>query len=164
MNAPDILKYGHLTLLRPLEGLSEAEWRAPQVCGVWSAADIVAHLASYEWVLVDILDAFPAVRRTPLLERFIADAARFNDDEVAARQGNAPAELMAEYQRACAQTAAFITRVSPEMARKDGTLPWYGAEYDLDDFLVYTYYGHKREHAAQIEAFRDQLARGLRTL
>jgi hypothetical protein len=27
----------------------------------------------------------------------------------------------------------------------------------LDDFIVYTYYGHKREHAAQIAAFRDRL-------
>ena len=41
--------------------------------------------------------------------------------------------------------------------RENGTLPWYGAEYSLDDFIVYTYYGHKREHAAQIAAFRDHL-------
>ncbi len=26
----------------------------------------------------------------------------------------------------------------------------------LDDFLVYAYYGHKREHSAQIAAFRDR--------
>jgi len=31
------------------------------------------------------------------------------------------------------------------------------AVYALDDFLVYAYYGHKREHSAQIAAFRDRL-------
>ena len=41
------------------------------------------------------------------------------------------------------------------MFRQSGTLPWYGMEYALDDFLVYIYYGHKREHSAQIAAFRD---------
>jgi hypothetical protein len=41
---------------------------------------------------------------------------------------------------------------------KPGTLPWYGPEYALDDFIVYSYYGHKREHSAQINVFRDQLA------
>jgi len=43
--------------------------------------------------------------------------------------------------------------------RQAGTLPWYGLEYALDDFLVYAFYGHKREHSAQIAAFRDRLER-----
>jgi hypothetical protein len=30
-------------------------------------------------------------------------------------------------------------------------------EYALDDFIVYQYYGHKREHCAQIAVFRDKL-------
>ena len=30
--------------------------------------------------------------------------------------------------------------------------------YALDDVLVYMYYGHKREHSAQIAAFRDRLS------
>jgi len=29
--------------------------------------------------------------------------------------------------------------------------------YALDDVIVYMYYGHKREHNAQIAAFRDRL-------
>jgi proline iminopeptidase len=29
-------------------------------------------------------------------------------------------------------------------------------EYALDDFIVYNYYGHKREHSAQIAVFRDR--------
>ena len=43
------------------------------------------------------------------------------------------------------------------LLREVGTLPWDGEDYALDDFLVYGYYGHKREHSAQIAAFRDRL-------
>ena len=41
--------------------------------------------------------------------------------------------------------------------RQAGLIDWYGAEYDLEDFLIYSYYGHKREHSAQIEVFKDLL-------
>jgi hypothetical protein len=53
----------------------------------------------------------------------------------------------------------LAARISADVYRQNGTLPWYGSEYDLDDFIVYTFYGHKREHSAQIAAFRDWLAR-----
>src|SRR4051794_38346924 len=55
MNAPDVLKYGQLTLLDGLDGLPEADWETPGVCGVWSVRQIIAHLASYEAVIADIL-------------------------------------------------------------------------------------------------------------
>jgi hypothetical protein len=32
-------------------------------------------------------------------------------------------------------------------------------EYALDDYIVYAYYGHKREHSAQIAVFRDLVKR-----
>lgn len=51
---------------------------------------------------------------------------------------------------------ALVAQIPAETARLTGTLPWYGAEYALDDFVVYTFYGHKREHSAQIAVFRDR--------
>ena len=58
MNAVDILKYGHLTVLQTLDGFSESAWDTPGACGVWSVKDVIAHLASYEQVLVDVLTTF----------------------------------------------------------------------------------------------------------
>jgi hypothetical protein len=49
----------------------------------------------------------------------------------------------------------LITGISAEMRQRPGTLPWYGMEYALDDFIVYQYYGHKREHMAQVNVFKD---------
>ena len=33
---------------------------------------------------------------------------------------------------------------------------WYGPEYALDDLVVYLMYGHKREHAPQLEAVLER--------
>ena len=54
---------------------------------------------------------------------------------------------------------SMVDTIPSETLRQSGTLPWYGMAYALDDFLVYAYYGHKREHSAQIAAFRDVLNR-----
>ena len=43
--------------------------------------------------------------------------------------------------------------------REAGTLLWYGAEYDLEDYIAYTFYGHKREHMAQVNVFLDTVKR-----
>lgn len=158
MNTADVLYYGHRTFLASLDGLAQTTWQTPDVCGVWSVRDIVAHLASFELVLVDVLQAVLGHHdTTPLLGRFIQNPMLFNDEEVAARQQASAAAVLEEYQAAYAQAAELIRQVPVAQCRQNGILPWYGPTYDLDDFLAYTYYGHKREHAAQINIFRDQL-------
>lgn len=158
MNALDVLKYGHLTVLGTIKGLPESEWETGGVCGVWSVKDLIAHLASFELVLVDVLRGFLAeAGDTPMLKAYQAGE-QFNDEQVDLRKGHTPAEALAEYNAAHARTIELAARLPAETLRRPGTLPWYGMEYALDDFIVYAYYGHKREHCAQIAAFRDRLA------
>jgi hypothetical protein len=52
---------------------------------------------------------------------------------------------------------ALIEQIPVESRRRPGILPWYGADYDLEDVIAYMYYGHKREHAAQIAAAKDRV-------
>lgn len=157
MNAVDVLRYGHGTVLGSLDGVPETEWTTPGVCGVWSVKDLVAHLASYELTLVDVLTSLTGGGPTPTLDRFKQGPA-FNDAEVAAYQGLAAEEVRDAYTRAHEQVMALIADIPEERRRLPGTLPWYGAEYALDDFIVYAFYGHKREHSAQIDVFKDKLA------
>jgi hypothetical protein len=156
VNAVDVLKYGHLTVLNTLEGVPESEWQTAGVCGVWSVKDIVAHLASFEHVLIDVLSTFLGNGGTPYLDEF-RDSAEFNDAHVARRQQKSTTEVLDEYKETQAQTMSMIVKIEVERRRQPGTLPWYGAEYSLDDFIVYQYYGHKREHCSQINVFRDTL-------
>jgi hypothetical protein len=156
MNANDILKYGHFTFLGSLDGLSDAQLVQGGVCGVWSTKDIIAHLTSYEQVLVEVLQGFLGGGATPYMEQY-AQGEVFNDLQVAARKDNTTAEVMDEYKTVQAKTLEMIAQIAPETCRQVGTLPWYGADYSLDDFIVYAFYGHKREHSAQIHVFRDTL-------
>lgn len=156
MNASDILKYGDSFLQGCLEGIPESAWETPNVCGVWSSKDIVGHLASYENVLTEILNLFLDKGPTPLMEAW-AGGQTFNDTQVGMRANRPPREVLDEYNAGHARNMGLIARIPAETARQVGTLPWYGPEYALDDFLVYSFYGHKREHGAQINVFKDTL-------
>jgi hypothetical protein len=105
----------------------------------------------------DILTIFLGHDPTPSLDLFRYPNGDFSDGQVALRKDNTIGDILAEYSDTCAQTLELIGRIPAETLRQNGTLPWYGAEYALDDLIVYMYYGHKREHSAQIAAFRDQL-------
>lgn len=159
MNAVDVLKYGHLTVLKTLDGLPESTWETGGVCGVWSVKDIIAHLASYEHVLVEVLQGFSGGGPTPYLDDMTKPDYNFNDIEVGKRKHLSAQAALAEYTDAQAQVAALVGQIPAETLRQPGTLPWYGMEYALDDFIVYQYYGHKREHCAQIAVYRDTLRR-----
>ena len=157
MNAVDILKYGQLTVLRAIDGFPETAWETTGACGTWSVKDILAHLASYEQVLVDILTSFTGDSPTPVLNTFIELGGHFNDSEVDRGKKKTLSAVLTEFKDLHTQVMALIVTLPSEKLRQSGTLPWYGMDYALDDVLVYMYYGHKREHSAQIVAFRDLL-------
>jgi hypothetical protein len=158
MNTSDVLKYGQLTFLAGLDGLPESEWETPGVCGYWSVKQIIAHIASYEAALADILRSLTGSGPTPTLDRFLGNNVGFNDDEVAARASLSSSatldELTAEHER----VMGLIDAIPIETLRSTGTIPWYGEQYSIEDLIVYQYYGHKREHVAQIWVYRDHLA------
>lgn len=154
MNPLDILKYGNHTFLAAIEAIPGDYWFTSGVCGQWSVKDLVAHLASFEQVLVEILGELAGREEpTPTLAAFIRDNVGFNDQQVALRQHQSIDAVLAEYTNAHAHVMQLAADLPADMFIAAGTLPWYGTQYSLDDFIVYTYYGHKREHSAQIDAF-----------
>lgn len=158
MNAQDILKYGHGTVLQSIDGFPAGEWETSGVCGSWSAKDVLAHLTSHELVLADVLTSLLGEGPTPSLDQFKNDQ-EFNDRQVETRRGNTWVKQLDEFNKSHTRVMALITRIPDETRMRAGTLPWYGVEYALDDFIVYGNYGHKREHSAQMAAFLDRLKR-----
>ncbi len=157
MNAVDILKYGQQTVLQAIDGFPETAWETPGACGVWSVKDILAHLTSYERILVNILTTFTGGGSTPVLNSYVELGSQFNDIEVSRRTAKTIQDVLAEFNDTHLQVMSLLVNMPSETRSISGTLPWYGMEYALDDVLVYMYYGHKREHSAQIAAFRDRL-------
>jgi hypothetical protein len=158
MNALDVLKYGHLHLQRTLSSVPEDQWETVGVCGIWSVKDIVAHLASYEHMLVDVLASVLGETETPTLNKMgELGPEAFNNDQVGQRKDKSWQEVLDEYTVTQQEAAVRAAKIPTATWGKVGTLPWYGAEYSLDDFIVYTFYGHKREHSAEIEVFKTKL-------
>lgn len=161
MNASDIIHYGHDFVTRNLVDLPLEHWETPNVCGWWSSKLIIAHLASYELLLGEVLRSFQAgggPSPSPYLELLTGQGGQvFNDEQIDARKDRSAAELYAEYNAAAADSHRLVGLLDGETLRRPGAIPWYGAEYALDDFIVYQYYGHKREHTAQINVFKDGL-------
>src|SRR5690606_19110765 len=123
MNACDILKYGHTFVLRILKGLPYEDWDTPNVCGTWSTREIIAHLASFDQVLIELLTGFVGGDApTPILDAFKADGQKFNGTQVPLRQGLNPAEQLAEYNDLHARTLELVARIPEETLRHPGTL------------------------------------------
>jgi hypothetical protein len=157
MNPQDILKYGHLTVLKTVETFPREQFDTPGAVGYWSVKDVVAHLASYELVLVEVLQNILGPCPTPLVDEFMADGQAFNDRQVdVLRKDRTMQQAFDEYRSAYENMAELAKQLPPDAWRQMGILPWYGAEYDLEDFIIYTYYGHKREHSGQIQTWRDR--------
>jgi hypothetical protein len=159
MHALDVLKYGNLTVLRTIRGLPEPDWHTAGVCGYWSVREIIAHLASFEHMLVEVLAVAGGGEYGPYLSAFLSNGQTFNDQQVAARSGLTVLETLAEYETTQARTMASAATLPLENFRATGFLPAYGLEYDLEDFITYAFYGHKREHSSQIAVFRDNIKR-----
>ena len=158
MNADDVLKYGNLTFLDALNGVPKSEWETGGVTGVWSVKEIVAHMTCYELLVAEVLNTFLDGGPTPYLDKLLDPDIDFNNSEVKLRQDKTPDEQLTEYEEAHSQVMALIVQIPEEKRRENGAIPWYGEDYDLDDFIAYINYGQKREHSAEINVFRDKLA------
>lgn len=157
MNPTDVLKYGHSFVTRTLDGLALSDWEEAGVCGVWSVKDIIGHLAVNELVLAEVLAPFAGLDVAAKLLPQMA-APDFNDVQAAARKHLTPEKALAEYVDAFTYNQEqVVPKVPTDAWAKVGTLPWYGAEYSLDDYIVYSFYGHKREHSAEINVYKDRL-------
>jgi hypothetical protein len=158
MNAADVLRYGQATVMRELDKLPVTEWDSTAAAGTWSVKDVVAHLASFQWVLADVLQGLQGGTDTPTLDRLLASEGHFDLTEVTRRRGWTAEMALADYQRACAETERLLAEVSPERLRQPGTIPWYGPEYSVDDLIVYMVYGHAREHAVHFAQAAERRA------
>ena len=136
MNVVDILKDGHPPVEKSLQNLSESDWEVGSVCGDWSVKDILAHLASYEHLLKEVLGTFLEMHETPTLQEYTQNWDNFNDDQVEQRRKMTPAAIWEEYNETHADIIQLAARIPPETFRENGTIPWYVEESCLDDLIV----------------------------
>ena len=118
MNTVDVLRYGQGTFLQAVESVAETDRDLPGACGIWSVRDLVAHIGSYELVLVDVLQSLAGETGTPHLDRMISLGPGFNDAEVDARRERSLPELLEELHDAHAASVRLVEGADPELLRR----------------------------------------------
>src|SRR5438067_13842578 len=86
---------------------------------------IIAHLASYERVVVDVLNTFLGSTPTAYSMRWINQPAEFNKAEVEARKYHTAQHVEDEYQDLQVQATSLLAQIPEETIPKTGTMPWY---------------------------------------
>jgi DinB family protein len=153
VNPLDILRYGQADIDRLVERVRPDDWEAIAL-GVWTTKDLVGHLGAFEVRFGDVLAWF--VGDAPPAGLMLESPTTFNDDQAAIRRDWTVAAVLEEYRVAVARVMALAARVPAERWTEVGTIPWYGPAYAMDDLLVYSMYGHKREHGPQLEAVLER--------
>lgn len=148
MNVTTLWQYTHQALRGALDGQG---WDR-QISPKWTLRDAIINLTAMEYVLYEVLDSLMGEGATPTLDRFVADYDCFNREEVAERCNRSGDEILDEYRYAYAQTSMLMSRIPSAKWYERGTLPWYGSDFSLEDFVVFFLFGHKRKIVAQIMA------------
>ena len=153
MNAIDVLTYGQMQVMGTVERYRPDDW-ARTALGVWTAKDLLGHLGAFEVRLADVLATF--VGAPPESDLLSADPETFNDDQAAIRASWTIDQVRDEFVAAYDRAMTHARAIPVETWSRVGTIPAYGPEYSLDDFVVYNIYGHKREHDPQLSAALEQ--------
>lgn len=155
MNSIDVLMYGQRTIRSTMDRFGPDDWERIAL-GVWTAKDLLGHLGAFEVRFADVLAGF--VGAAPESDLLTADPRTFNDDQAAIRKDWPVERVRTEFLEAHDRVMRHAAGIPAETWREVGTIPWYGPEYSLDDLVVYTMYGHKREHDPQLSAVLERTA------
>ncbi len=153
MNPADLLRYGQAQIDELIDRCTPADWSAIAL-GTWTTKDLVGHLGAFEVRFAEVLALFAGVE--PMTNLRAESPTTFNDDQAAIRSDWSVQAIVAELRDAHALSTSLVGRIPAATWSEVGTIPWYGLEYSLDDLLVYSLYGHKREHGPQLEAVLER--------
>ena len=156
MNTSDVLEQSHTAVMQAVDDLSEDEWDVPGVCGEWSVKEVIAHLASYERLLLDMIHTLQGDEVTPYIRTFLANGQAFNEEMVGSRQFETAQQVLDEYEDAQVQTTSALATLPQEKIQQVGTMPWYHADRCLADVIT-TFCDHSQQHSSQIINFRKRV-------
>jgi len=153
VNPIDVMMYGQRTIDDLIGRFRPDHWTAIAL-GVWTTKDLVGHLGAFEVRFAEVMAMFSG--ETPGTSLMTARTSTFNDEQAAIRKDWSVDEVVSELRDAHVIVMDLARRIPTDVWREVGTIPAYGPEYSLEDMLVYTMYGHKREHGPQLEAVLER--------
>jgi hypothetical protein len=157
VNATQILDDSHLYVIQTLDDLNELEWDVPGVNGDWTTKDVVAHLATYEHLLLELLQNFDSRNQgeTPYITAFKQGQESFNKAQVEQRRYSTAQQVMDEYQDTQTETSSLLAELPASELAKDGTVTLFGRPESLNS-TIQGFANHTRTHCDRIRAFRQR--------
>lgn len=158
VSATEILDNSHLYAIQTLDDLNEVEWDMPNVVGNWSVKDTVTHLASYEHLLLEILQSFVGqASDRPYIAAYRKGQESFNQSQVEQRKYETAQHVMDDYQDTQMQTSSLLVQIPVDKVEQEGTLPVSDTNPSGSlAKLVENLAEHSRSHCDQIRAFRQR--------
>jgi uncharacterized damage-inducible protein DinB len=143
-------------LLESYAGLSNEEMQQAGVCGEWSVAHILSHIASWDRATLNAFKAMLEGERDPFLDLDDAEIEEFNAQGHAAAQNTTPDEAITELLAAREELVTFLRGVDNKVM----FAPAPGDEHaDLSMAACITVLvNHDEEHADMIDEWRERLS------
>jgi uncharacterized damage-inducible protein DinB len=133
------------------------EWLVPRVAEderpeaasvIWSAKDLLGHLAAWSDLLLDEIEALRQ-DRPQTIEAVDVDA--WNAIQVARRRGWAPDQVIAEWRHSVQRAETVIASLSPATLERRWSVTWARESVSIGD-LVRLWLGHLEGHRSRNEA------------
>jgi hypothetical protein len=132
-------------LIDAIQGLPDSVLNQKGIVGEWSIKNVLAHLNSWEQVVIQMLPERLATGVTPkLLSDSVADEDGWNAQQVNSSEHMTPQEQLAQFQHTRQELLQLIQDIGEEGLQREHPWPsWQGtvAEYILDAVGE-----HEREH------------------
>ena len=146
-------------LLEIVEGLDDATLDCKGVVGAWSIKNVLAHLTTWESVVVGITPGRLATRVQPqVLQAINADEDAYNAEQVGLRERLSPTDQIAELEATRGALLHLFEDLGEEtLARRN---PWPEWEGTLAAYFVASVCEHEREHREDVRAALARLAGG----
>jgi hypothetical protein len=122
----------------------------------WSIQDTLAHLASNQELMVELLGDIVAGTRGTLPDDF--DNQRFNDEHVAQGRGKSSAQVRAALDASYARLNALLETIPAAALTRRGTHPAAG-DADVKEFLL-AMYAHHEMHCRDVVEQTRRLTKG----
>ena len=138
------------------EGMTDAQMTDPCVEASWSIKDILAHIAAWERLAFDRIQA--AVSGNPLkfpLIRGDADVDKFNAEVYEKNKDQPLAKVAAEFKDSHSNFVALIDTLEEDFLSKPLPFDWAG-KLTAQVVISANTHWHYIEHAATIEKWLDQ--------
>lgn len=156
MHATEILENSHLYVIQTVDDLPEPMWDLPGVSGEWSAKDVLAHLISYELLLIDALNTIHGEAPSPYILRWKSSQADFSLDAIKARRYHTAQQVTSEYQDVMLQSTALLAELPAEEIQNPGTLLWLSDGKASVADLINIVTSHVQQHCEEIVQFRQK--------